>query len=411
MSQTISESAARNTAQGSSAPQTRRLVSLDALRGFDMFWIVGGEGLVHALYKGWPNGFTQILDTQVDHAAWKGFRFYDLIFPMFVFMVGASMVFSLTRIVSQNGKGAAFRRIILRTLIMYFFGLLIYGGISKGIEEVRWLGVLQRIAIAYGVTGCLFILFPPRVLAGICAGLLLGYWAVSALVPMRNFNLETDHLRERGLAPKDPQTRAQFLATTDMVRGKYEDGLCLPQQVDFLYLPGHKWDGAYDPEGILSTFPAIGTCLLGLFAGLLVKSTKISDQKKVVYLLGAGLAAVAVGWTWNLSFPVIKKIWTSSYVLVAGGYSCLLLAAFYQVVEIWNIRKWTLPFIWIGMNPITIYLVFHIVSFGRISEMLVGGPVKQSAGPFGELLVAALAVGLMLAFVRFLYNRKIFLRL
>src|SRR5215831_6885608 len=108
---------------------SRRLVSLDALRGFDMFWIVGGEELVHGLYKGWPNGFTEVLNTQVEHAAWKGFRFYDLIFPMFVFMVGASMVFSLTRIVSQSGKATAFRRILFRTVLMYFFGLLIYGGI------------------------------------------------------------------------------------------------------------------------------------------------------------------------------------------------------------------------------------------------------------------------------------------
>src|SRR5262249_7043035 len=155
----------------------------------------------------------------------------------------------------------------------------------------------------------------------------------------------------------------------ERVRGKYDDGLSVPQHIDFLYLPGYKWDGAYDPEGLLSNFPAIATCLLGLFAGLLLKNGSVPDQKKVVWLIAAGIAAVALGWTWNLSFPVIKKIWSSSYVLVAGGYSCFLLAAFYQVIEIWGWKKWSTPFIWIGMNPITIYLAFHLIDFKKFADL------------------------------------------
>jgi predicted acyltransferase len=203
----------------------------------------------------------------------------------------------------------------------------------------------------------------------------------------------------------------RFINTTPRVSGQYTDGLNLPQHVDFQYLPGYKWDGAYDPEGLLSTFPAVATCLLGIFAGLLLKNRIVPDQKKVQWLLGAGIAGVALGFLWGLQFPVIKKLWTSSYVLVAGGYACLFLGAFYQMIEIWQWRKWCIPFVWIGMNPITIYLAFHLVKFEEYAERITGGPIQKSLGVWGDLLVAAVVVMMMFAFVRFLYKRKIFLRL
>ena len=406
------ESVSSPTAPQSPAPSaSRRLMSLDALRGFDMFWIVGGEELVHALYKGSPNGLTHLLDRQMDHQPWEGVHFYDLIFPLFVFIVGASIVFSLNRTIEQVGKAAALKRILVRSLVLYCFGLLVYGGISKGIDQVRWMGVLQRIALCYFFTSVLFCMFRPRGLAVVCASLLLGYWGLTSLVPIRDFNLERAHLAAMNLEPDSPATHVRFLRTKDMVRGKFDDGLNLPQQIDFQYLPGHKWDGAYDPEGILSTLPAIGTCLLGVFAGFLLKNGKIPDQTKVLYLIGAGLAGVALGFLWGLEFPVIKKIWTSSYVLVAAGYACLFLAAFYQMVEIWQWRNWCTPFVWIGMNPITIYLAFHLINFGDYAKLVVGGPVQEMFGTWGDMVMALAVVGLSLGLVRFLYQRKLFLRL
>jgi predicted acyltransferase len=386
-------------------------MSLDALRGFDMFWIVGGEELVHALYKAWPNGLTGLLERQMDHQPWQGVHFYDLIFPLFVFMVGASIVFSLTKTIEQVGKAAALKRIFIRSIILYCFGLLVYGGISKGIDQVRWMGVLQRIALCYFFTSVLFCAFRTRGLIIACASLLLGYWVLTSLVPIRDFNLETKHLQAMGLEPDSPETHQRFRSTTAMVRGKFEDGLNLPQQIDFQSLPGHKWDGAYDPEGILSTLPAIGTCLLGVFAGLLLRNGKNPDQKKVIYLLGAGVVGVVCGFLWGLEFPVIKKIWTSSYVLVAAGYACLLLAAFYQIIEIWQWRRWATPFVWIGMNAITIYMTFHLITFPDYAKLIVGGPVHDAFGAWGDLVMAAAVVAMSLALVRFLFQRKIFLRL
>ena len=388
-----------------------RLLSLDALRGFDMFWIVGGEEIVHALYRACPVGPLHLLDSQMDHKAWQGVAFYDLIFPLFVFIVGVSLVFSLSRTIAQHGTGTALKRIFFRSLVLYCFGLLVYGGISKGIDQVRWMGVLQRIALAYFFTGLLFCAFRLRGLMASCASLLIGYWALTTFVPIRDFNLQTEQLAKMGLKPESPGTRAQFEATTRKVSGRFEDGLNLTQHLDYEYLPGFKWDGAYDPEGLLSTMTAVATCLLGVFAGFLLRNPAITDQRKVVLLIVAGVVGVGMGFLWGLQFPVIKKMWTSSYVLVAGGYACLFLAAFYQMIEIWQWRNWCMPFVWIGMNPITIYLAFHLISFSKYAELVVGGPVKTALGPWGDLLLAAVVVGMTFALTRFLYQRKIFLRL
>jgi predicted acyltransferase len=398
----------RPAAQTEAPP--RRLLSVDALRGFDMFWIVGGDSLVNALSAAIPVAPLLLLNRQMDHKAWEGVAFYDLIFPLFVFIVGVSLVFSLSRMIEREGKGAALKRIVIRSLILYAFGLVQYGGIAKGLDHVRWMGVLQRIAICYCVAGALFCMVRTRGLVAICVSLLAGYWALLTFVPIRDFNLETKHLQQLGLAPGSAETAARFSATTNMVRGRFDDGLNLTQQIDFKYLPGYRWDGAYDPEGFLSTLPAIATCLLGIFAGLLLKNSAVPDQKKVFCLLAAGVAGVALGFLWGIQFPVIKKIWTSSYVLVAGGYACLFLAAFHQMIEIWQWRKWCTPFVWIGMNPITIYLLFHLVRFDQYAERVVGGPIQTGLGKWGDLLVALVVVAMMFTFVRFLYNRKLFLR-
>ena len=379
----MNESATLNPSTGRSAeaqtPPARRLMSLDALRGFDMFWIVGGEELVHKLYQAWPIGPLHLLDEQMDHKPWTGVGFYDLIFPLFVFIVGVSIVLSLTRAIEQFGKPAAIKRIFIRSLIIYIFGLLVYGGLSKGIEHIRWMGVLQRIALCYFFTGLIFCAFRLKGMIAICASLLVGYWALVSFVPVRDFNLAEDHLKDLHLSPGSPETARLFYSTTNWVRGRFDDGLNLPQHLDFQYLPGHRWDGAYDPEGILSTLPAVATCLLGVFAGLLLRNSRIEPRRKADYLLLAGLAGVLLGHLWGFQFPIIKKIWTSSYVLVAGGYSALLLGFFYLVVDVWKCQKWCQPFVWIGMNSITVYLANNIINFDRLGLRFAGGDNSRSS--------------------------------
>lgn len=396
-------------------PPAQRLLSLDALRGFDMFWIVGAESLVDGLSHTTPTGVTKFLAEQLDHVEWEGFRFYDLIFPLFVFIVGVSIVFSLSRTIRQFGRAEALKRIVRRSILLFVLALIYSGGLTNPWPGLRMLGVLNRIALCYFFTGMIFCFVPLRGMIAACAALLAGYWAMMTFVPIRDIQLEKTNLQR--LAAETGVTNAMtlFQNTTTRVTGAFDKGRNLANHLDFHYLPGKLYDTYWDPEGLLSTLPAIATCLLGVFAGLLLQTQSVPDQRKVIYLLAGGVGAVVAGFLWGLQFPVIKKIWTSSYVLVAGGYSALLLAAFYQIVEIWNWRKWCQPFVWIGMNPITIYMANNIIGFPRLAARLAGGDVKNFldahiAPGAGDLFISAVALALAVWLVHFLYRRKIFLR-
>jgi len=398
------------------ARPTQRLTSLDALRGFDMFWIVGAESLVEGVNQTTPTGLTKFLADQLDHVEWQGFHFYDLIFPLFVFIAGVSLVFSLSRTIEQFGRGEALKRIFRRSALLFVIALIYSGGLSHRWPDIRLLGVLNRIALCYFFAGIAFCFLRPRGLMALCAGLLIGYWALMTFVPVRNIQLEKSHLQQLAAQTGETNAVTLFYSTTNRVTHAFDKGLNLANHLDFQYLPGMKWDTYWDPEGLLSTLPAIATCLLGVFAGLLLQNQSIPDQRKVHYLLASGALAVNVGLLWGFQFPVIKKIWTSSYVLVAGGYSALLLGAFYQVVDIWKYQKWCQPFVWIGMNSITIYMANNIIGFRRVAARLVGGDLQnfldtRVATGLGDLVLSLVGLALAFWFVHFLYRRKIFLRL
>lgn len=363
-------------------PVPPRLVSLDALRGFDMFWIVGAEEVVRGLkpFAG-EGGVLGFIAEQLRHKAWAGFSFEDLIFPLFVFIAGVSLVFSLTRAIEQHGRKSAVLRVLRRGALLYFLGILYYGGFSTPVEEIRLLGVLQRIALCYLIAGLLFCFVRPKALAGVCAGILVGYWALMTWVPVPGHGA-----------------------------GNFAEGANLANYLDRQYLPLRKYDGDHDPEGLLSTLPAIGSCLLGVFAGLVLKRSDYTDRKRVATLVVGGLVCLAAGWLWHLQFPVIKKLWTSSFVLVAAGYSSLLLAAFYQIIDVWRFQRWAQPFVWIGVNPITIYFGGRFIDFEGMAKLFVGGPVAAALGNQAELVLALTSLGFGFLFLRFLYRHRIFLR-
>lgn len=399
-------------------PPSQRLVSLDALRGFDMFWILGGDAVLQIL-----GGATKVepfmfLANQFTHKDWAGFAFYDPIFPLFVFMVGVSTVYSLSRLIEQQGRAVALRRVIVRGVLLYALGLFYSGGFTNPWPDLRLLGVLPRLALAYLGGGLLFCFFKPRALGAIFAASLVGYWALLTFVPIRDFQLEKTAIAARlGTdKPTPAQIRTAYEATTARVTGRYEPGLNYANHVDYERLPGRKYDIYWDPEGIVSTLPAIATGLLGILAGFVLRRTDLSDAQKLSRLALAGVAALALGWLWHLQFPVIKKIWTSSFVLVAGGWSLLLLAAFYYIVDVRKWRGWCQPFVWIGMNAITLYVISGIVGYRRLAQRLAGGDVKAwfdttIAPRTGDLVLALVGVALMLVLARFLYKRQIFLRL
>lgn len=359
-----------------------RLVSLDALRGFDMFWIIGGDVLVGALRKTSDQPAIKLLADQMEHVQWGGFHFYDLIFPMFIFIVGVSLVYSLEKTIEQHGRFQATTRIFRRALLMYLLGIFYYGGFSTPLAQIRLLGVLQRIALCYFFAGLIFCYFNQAGRIIWCLGLLVGYWLLMTFVPVPG-----------GAA------------------GNFAEGQNLSDWIDKMYLPLRKWDGDHDPEGLLSTLPAIATCLIGVFTGVFLRDARGSNATKVICLVIAGAALVALGWTWSLQFPVIKKIWTSSYVLVAGGYSLLFLAFFYTVIDTLGWQTWAQPFVWIGMNPITIYMIDNLEIMEKIAQRLVGGELNTKLGSLGPMVLAVTQLLLFFAVARFLYVRRIFLRL
>jgi predicted acyltransferase len=399
--------------------ETQRLTSLDALRGFDMCWILGADSFVYALHRMGDNPVIQLFYTQLTHAEWAGFHFYDLIFPLFVFIMGVSTVFSLTKIIEREGRGAAVKRVLLRGVLLFAVALIYSGGFTNPWPDMRLMGVLNRIALCYTFGGLLFIFCNLQVMIGAAAALLLGYWALLALVPFPDVRPDPANTPVITVHAGFTNVAQLNMASTNIIHGFYLQGVNLTDYVDQKYLPARKYDGTYDPEGILSTLPAIATALLGIFTGLFLRSKTVPDTRKVIYLFGAGLISAGLGWLWGLEMPVIKKIWTSSYVLVAGGYSAMLLAVFYWIVDVMKWTTWCQPFVWVGMNPITLYLTSNFLGgagFEKLARRLAGGPVKDFldahvANGFGELFIAMVAVTLFIWMARFLYHRKIFLRL
>jgi len=358
-------------------------MSIDALRGVDMFFIVGMEEVIEALSKMFP--MTPTLNDRLQHAPWAGFHFYDLIFPLFAFIVGVSLVFSLSKAVATEGQSQTSCKILKRSLILYLLGVLTYGGIGGGLEQVRLLGVLQRLALCYCAAGLAFVWMSPRKLVALTVSLLVGYWAMLTFIPVPGFGA-----------------------------GDFAEGHNLANWIDKLYLPLRKWDGDHDPEGLLSTLPAIASSLLGVLAGILIRQPTVEPARKVRLLVLWGCVGIGVGLLWHLQFPIIKKIWSSSFVLFTAGISSLLLAIFYHVIDIKQHRGWCRPFVWIGMNAITIYLIAHFVKLEAIAKCLVGGEIhsglEQVHHGLGELVMALLALGFSFLICRFLFQRKIFLR-
>ena len=278
----------------------RRLLSLDALRGFDMFWIMGGEEIFHVLAKttGWA--WAVFMADQFTHVDWNGYRPYDNIFPLFLFLAGVSTPYSLgSRLAKGDDRAALARKVIIRGLTLVLLGIIYNNGLfEKSIAEMRFPSVLGRIGLA-GMFAQLIYLYvrSERTRYGIFAGLLLGYWALLILVPVPGYGAGNLTM---------------------------EGGLV--SYIDRLVLPGRLHRVIHDPEGILSTLPAIGTGLLGIFAGTILRRKDIGDGAKIWQLVIWGVACLALGWVWDLVFPVNKNLWTSSFVLVAGGWSFLMLS-------------------------------------------------------------------------------------
>jgi predicted acyltransferase len=391
-------------------------MSVDALRGFDMLWITGAGGIVAALEKMNENPVTTFLATQLKHVEWEGFRFYDLIFPLFLFIVGVSLVFSLDKALAEGGRAQVLWRVLRRSVLLFALGVFYTGGLTKPWPDINLGGVLHRIAACYFFAALIYTFIRgARGIVAMGAALLVGYWALVTFVPVPDLRLDKATVNRIAKQLGTDSPAAIAATVTERVRGSYEEARNLTNYFDFRYLPGRKAQTYYINEGLLSTLPAIALSLFGVLAALLLKSDPVAPGKKIAWLLRAGVAGIALGWLWSFQFPLIKRIWTSSFILVAGGCSALLLALFYWLIDVRQWRAWCQPFVWVGCNALTIYLLTPLVSFPTIAARLVGGDVSNFFDAvvtpgFGGLVVALVAVLLNLLLMRFLHRRKIFLR-
>lgn len=365
------------------SPLSDRLLSLDTLRGFDMMFIMGVAGLVIKLCALCPCAFTDAVARQMVHVDWNGLAHHDTIFPLFLFVAGISFPFSLAK---QREKGMTtaqiYVKIARRTAMLVLLGLVCNGLFKLDFATLRCASVLARIGIAWGISAVLFMNFGVRARAAIAAAILLGYWAVTALC----------------VAPDAPAGADCFSM----------DG-CMAGYIDRLCLPGRLYNGNFDPEGLLSTVPAVVTAMLGMFAGEFVR-TPVSGGRKAAYMAVAAVAMTIVAAGWNEVLPINKKLWSSSFVLAVGAYSLGMFALFYYITDVCGFRRWTLFFRVIGLNSITIFMAQRIIDFRKASEFFTGGLASLCPPEVGSVISSASYVAVCWLFLYFLYRKGVFLK-
>jgi predicted acyltransferase len=388
-----SKTMTNTTAVSAPATSTSRLIALDVLRGITIAFMImvnnNGDG-AHAYWA-------------MKHAAWNGFTPTDLVFPTFLFLVGTSIVFSFE---SRLSKGVSRTSLFLHTLrraaVLFLFGLVVNGFPFFHLSTLRIYGVLQRIAICFLCASVLY-LWDRRAASkvAIVIACLLGYWILMRWVPVPGFGVPG---RDVPLLDKDAN---------------------LVAWLDRHIFPGRLYEGTRDPEGLLSDLPAMGTILLGVLTGIWLRSTR-ALQQKFQGMLGAAFSFLVIAAIWNHWFPINKKMWTSSYVLFAAGWTLLAFAICYWAVEIkgWK-RGWTgLPLVF-GMNAITAYIFSELLASVLYTVRVPSGAVPMDLqrflftkifAPIGNLAFASLLYSIAFALfcaipVAILYRKKIFLKI
>ena len=363
----------------------QRLWSLDALRGFDMMFLMGFAGVIYELSALMAGTHDNWLGQQMHHVAWEGFRQRDTIFPLFIFLAGVSFPFSCSAAFARGaGRGGVALKALKRLVLLFLLGMVYNGALQLDPDKFRYASVLARIGCAWFGAAMLylFVKSPLKRLVIAVAGL-VGYWAVCFFLG----------------APDAPAGA-----------GTFSEAGCFAGYVDRLLLPG-KFAGKYlDPEGVLSIFPSVSLALFGIAAGELVARKDLSGNRKTVLLAGAAIVSAVVTFAWMPWCPVIKKIWTSTFITASSAYSLALFALFYWIVDVKGWRKWTFPLRVIGMNAITVYLFYKIVSVVSIAKFFFGGVISLFPDQVSGILlnVAILSTGWTVLY--FLYRKNVFLK-
>ena len=358
-----------------------RLLSLDALRGFDMFWITGGGYLITVLAGYSTAGWLQTVAEQMEHVPWNGFHFEDLIFPLFMFISGVAIPFALvSKLERKVPKADLAKKAFKRAMILILLGLIYNGMFSNGFENPRVASVLAQIGLAYFFTALINIYsksFKQRLYW--LAGLLTGIGIIQLLVPV-------------------PGIGAGVLTPEGCING----------YIDRMLLPGRLYGGSFDPEGLLCIVSAITVTLMGSVAGHFLRDKKTNDLQKLKMLSLLGVSAIALALLLSTFYPIIKACWTTPFNLLTAGIGFLLITLFYYIIDVKGWKKWSFFFRVIGMNSIFIYLLYNLVDISKTSKYLFGWTVLW--GDFGQVLNIVGGIMLVWSLLYYMYKKNIFIR-
>ncbi len=377
-------------------PPSVRMVSLDIFRGITIaaMILVNDPGTWSAIY--WP----------LDHAEWNGWTPTDLIFPFFLFIVGVSMTLSFAARLRRGAtRSELARHVAIRSLAIFAIGLFLNGFPYFHLATIRYAGVLQRIAVCYLIAGFLVLAtakradreaFQPRiaVIAAVIAVLLIGYWALLRFVPVPGY----------GVGRLDPEGNL----------GAY---------IDRLIMHGHTWRPMWDPEGFLSTIPAIATALSGVLVGEWLRSAR-TQMQKVFGMTGIGAVVLAAGRLLHPFFPINKNLWTSTFVLFTAGFAMIVLGLCYWIADIRGWRKWAFPFVVFGTNAIAAYAISALIAKSSVVFYLTAGSRRTTWHGYvytnffatlaqpknASLIFAVFFVALCFIPAWLLYRKRIFLK-
>ncbi len=356
-----------------------RLLSLDALRGFDMLWIIGGQQIVRSLAHVWPGRFFDGLADQFEHVPWVGLHFFDVIWTLFMFMVGVSLALSLAKRKRMNeSDGSIYYHAVKRALILFTLGMIAQGNLLEfNLATFRpFYSVLHGIAAGYLIATIVAMKLRIKGQAIATAVFLVLYWLLLITIPVPGVGREVF----------TPTGNAAYYIDT-VVQGR-------------LHYGENTW--------FLSYLGFASSVLLGVIAGEVLLS-KRTPKSKCLLLYGYGAALLASGLLWSLWLPVIKLLWTSSFVLVAGGLSCLMMATFYLVIDVLGYTRWVFPFTVIGMNALAVYMATILFDFRKIGDIFVGHLLPR-AGRWDQLLSSTAAFAIVWLILYWMYRTKSFVK-
>tara|TARA_R110002072_G_scaffold243821_2_gene403041 strand:- start:8088 stop:9188 length:1101 start_codon:yes stop_codon:yes gene_type:complete len=359
-----------------------RLQAVDALRGLVMAQRLISWPLVPAVASLPHGAFRDAVSRQIHHTPWHGLSWIDFSFAGYVMLMGLSISLSLRKVrESPETRRQAYSKILRRSGILFALGVFYNGGFTEPWPDIRLMGVLQRLAICYVTGAILFLHLRTEWRNLLLVAILGGYWAILAFVPVP------------GGSSGDFSFEGNLAAWTDSQ-----------------WLPGRKHFGTWDPEGLLTTLPAIGSCLVGMLWGDLLQGPKKSFDK-VVWLAGGGLLAINVGCLWDLVLPINKSLWTSSYVVVTAGIGSILLAGCYLVADVWQRPQVLFPFVVIGRNLLVAFLVTGLIPLDPLVERVAGGDVARILGAAGPFFAAGIEILFVWLLLHWMYVKGIVIKI